>query len=596
MISVIKKLLEVGYISYKRDLMVVVSSMMNGSSVESNQKMASRKIKDMIAKGYLEEYSKEKNNLPHDMVGLTSKALTYYGDKNNMTVAQVKEYYPRAKDSYTAKNIKRNMRVVRTMLCLGAAGARVHPHDKPSLENLYLLSTDKSPEPQPALYAQMNKQEIQEALYNEGIYYSDKEAREYLKKYSARGVETTYLTHFDGLYIAADKLLIIFTTRIDHQKQIVVQIQSVNDIIKSLAPLAEISQAYRNIPSLGQSSIYALVLTTGYELIYSSVIGRRYGHGAPGDKYDLCDTFERIKKHHPEKDVSIGYEKNRRRLLANTNQKNQIFKRVFMVPFNQDGVTMLNTLLYTTLESWSDESKIIFNSVNGMILSGDAIYSGVDQTNRNAPAIFMPVPEINELRKMYEIRKEKLAFNRDDLRSPISIVAPEPLHELYAHCIRNEDIKFYSISNYKENEDGSHTVELSENKCVGKYAASGYYLGQELLMLYLKKLGKKYTQIELKKLPALFNKTTSQFYNDIYDKKINFAAILKALPPKDDEEDNTYTARKKSVSFTLPYDYYKKLKSISSITGKSMNVLVRDLVIPWTKKQDTTKKHEIKKQ
>lgn len=585
-------LMLVGGSCYKHDLITVEAFKKKDNGNESALKTTSAKVSRAIAKGYIENIGKPSPAIPHEIVKLTSRGITYLGEKGK----DVSLYAP-IKNSYTASNIIQNMRDVRTLLIMRAADVKAVPPEKPELSCLYAkLSGNLWRDASTGNYANnMSVDEIHDVLSEGGVFYTDKEVRVFLKNITGKN-EAVYSTRFSGLYISSDKMLIVFATKIEKEKFITYSSSAMEDILVSLNPLIKLTDVRRDMSSFGpkkiagdmftpvkamKGDVYALILCNGYEMVYSSVVNNRYGRNELGSKYDAGDkrSLMRNKKDKDRKKSSEAEHMKRKRLTGDTDQDYQMFRRVFITPFNLYGLQMLNTLLSLTVEDWFDSAQALFAANKSFDIPGDnrmmfnQLYPAKDLSNEGAPSIFMPVPEINELRKIYE--------SKDD---HVSIVSPEQLHEAIAHAIRKDHAKFYYISDVIENEAGEFTPEVAVNEDVGIYAPSGYLKGREILVQNLAKRNLEYSESEYRKLPTMFNQTTSDFYNSIYSRETNIKDVVNFLPPHQAVEKKKYYHKKKiKVSFEVSEEEYKLIKLACSIQGKSANQMFRSLILPHAK-------------
>lgn len=590
MLNVLRLLLYLGGMAYKKDLLLylsIKSDGMNGQSVSSTI------LNRLVKKSYVELIKKEKFNTAFDVVKITDLGICYIANKENKTSDEVLQLAPSQKSSRTSKSLNKLMNRNRVLISVVSCGALVFPSEKPSLDYLYatLMGASATSETQEAYKDSFSRDELVNILNTTGIFYTDKECRKFFLNQIDNN-DTTLAVKFSGAYLRQDKILIFFLESPHKNKTIFFDKSSMQSILHSLEMFGPVTDEYRNLNMFGPKDVapsggfapksrdytskpYAVILSNGYEKVYASVIGKKYGMLEPGierDGYDQRETARFRKKDKSKKTTSSRY-----MLRADLNEDHQVFRRTFVCPFSSDGLTMLNYLMNTSVEGWYSDSKGLFACSPFTCPEQDnkiynQLFPGVDTTN-NSSAIFIPVPEINVLRSIHEQSQNTSILTYNFLVEPLS------------RAIRNPNVKFYVINNLATNPDGTLAPEIEAVQS-GLYATSGRFAGRDVLESYLAKKELMYTDSECRKLPTLFNQSAVDFWNDVYQKKISFKQIEKVIAPHPLKKPKRHYHRKSGKYITYgpcTEEEYKAIKRYCSMKGISVRHLIKSIVVPEIK-------------
>lgn len=575
MIELLKLIMHLNGLVYKKDLLLSMSFELHN---------ASSKLNYILKKGFIEIIEKERYNTAHDMVRITKEGIHYIAEKENTTVYELLQNFPPQLASYTSKSINKSMEANRARIAMLICGVPVFPKDKPSFSYLCskLAHPNSNCEGKQGYLDSLDHDEIKDILDDTGVFYSNKEFREYSRE-EIDSDDTTFLSKFAGVFIKQDKILIVFLESPAENKTIYFETKSMKSIIKSLKEtFQDITTAYRSLSSFGPKKVsndvfvpenwqfasepYALIISNGYEKVYASVIGKKYGKleaGTSKDGYDQREDARRKGKRRHGKSISTHYF-----LKADLNEDKRIFRRTFVCPFSSEGMRMLNYLLSTSVEEWYETSKDYFSYKPFACGEDNEIYDqlfpGRDTSFSRASSIYMPVPELNVLRKIHSEEGHYSILTYDFLIEPLS------------RSVRNPNVKFYNLKNLIKLSDGGFKPTFEEVNN-GLYAKSGLYAGRDDLEVYLKKNQLQYTDNECRKLPTLFSLPASEFWNKVHSKEITFGQITKKLPPHELKKKKIYRRRKTDKYISVgPFseEYYKYIKRYCSMKGISVHYFI----------------------
>ena len=556
-----KKALElmmmIGGMAYKKDLVLGMS----GAFKNDGLRLAERKILRIKNKGWFEEVSKEEYNTAYSLIKLTPEGYKQLATYQDISLKQLMDQAPRQINYQSSYALRESMEDKRVLLAMHSVGIPFYPSEKPTLEGL----CDKNV-----------LEEYGPELLKNGIFYTDKEIRAFLKDSEFHDEDTTLACKFAGAIISQDKIIIVFLETPGKNKAITFYSKPMNGILKALnQKFKSITLAFRTVKNFGDRLSsngifterksyrlrpYALMISNGYEKVYSSVVGNKFGKLELGETQDGIDNRENVRirlKEREKKDKASYY------LRADLNEEKALFDRIFVIPFNSDGTVMLNYLVHTSIEQWYEDSKQIFQnseyfSVPELDRVADLRFPGLDNSTKRT-AIYFPVPELNMLRKLYETKKE------------CSIVTTANLITPFARSIRNNNITFYTLDNGK--------VEKLDTP--GVFTTSGRYTGREKLETYLKEENWEYTENEYKKLPGLFGLSAPEFWQQVDEGKITYEQVMATLSPHVYKKKVRFKKKKQhGILFYVPEETYKALKKYCLKKGYSVRYYVTSLVAP----------------
>lgn len=557
---------ETGGICFKKDLPPVLAFSASDTSRMSDKSKianASNLISRAISKEYLFEVNKTANNIPYNYIYITNKGIRHYCELNDLTELEYKEKFYISPRPFTSNALLEVLLYARVKLALYATGVVVNPNARPPLEELFGSTHKDSP------------------LLASGIYYTDKEYRAAIEKIET-GSEQFSSTKFYGLLIKGDKILVIFVKNPKTRNMLSIRPL---DIIQMKTRLAKLKSIIPNAFSfiggfedkeprlengkpifITNKSVYkepyALIIDTGYNVIYSHTMGNRNGRVGLNNilkNSDGVDVAREARTRAKDKKRSKTEEYLRRSLLKGSLETDaQPFKRIFVTPYNFSGLHSLNYLVNQNEESWFKQSKEMFGvSDEPLNHFYNQIYAGKDKNNNDALFTYMPVAELNELRKMHESTAN------------YSIVSSEDLLEAYSHAIRPYNkgkvrVKFYT---YKSN-----TITQKE---VGIYSKSGRLAGREYIERLLLKDNLKYTDTDYKLLPKKYNMDEVTFYNKVLKGEITLQDIKNTIDAK------SYTPKKKyrrvnrhDIKAGVSNATYNQIKRECAVKGISVSQFI----------------------
>lgn len=553
---------------YRKDYSILLACGYSNVSKNSALVMASSQIRRYVAQGKVVETKKETYHTPHDFLCVNNK-------------------------SYTSKSIQHQCMSSRILISMMCAGVCVF--NKPSLYYLFsVLSKENSIYHLMSSPAYKSCEIISSSDYNDtlsvreldnllekGIFYSDKEVRSFFTRLYAKSESTGYSTRFAGIFINKEKILVIFLQRPGSSKVITYNKKAMLEILESLNPLDLITSAYRELPGFGdknyygvretaRSSPYALIISNGNSLIYSSVIGKKGGHVEAGSINDGYDA-RRLAREKKENDILDN--SHQTVLRADLDSPKRVFNRVFVIPFSYEGMGQLNYLLHTSVEGWYENNRSFFSASRRFTCQDkdspvlDRLFPGKDSSNNNSPSTYLPVCELNILRYLH------------DKKEDYSIITQESLSEAFAKSCRLDKIKIYSVDLI--------TRQLKEKELT-RYAKSGYPAGQDKLIQFLARNNQCYSEQEYRNLPTLFNLSHAEFWNQVDDGKISFKNICSTIHPREITKKCKRKKYRLTINFENNSEHYKMLKKLSSIKGVAMYKILLNCALSELEKQYTT--------
>lgn len=457
----------------------------------------------------------------------------------------------------------------RVKLALATTGCIVNLSKKPALADLGNSTLDFSDN------------------LSHGIFYTASEVRSYFASTGAPREKLNTLK-IAGVVFQTSKILIVYITNPEKNKMIKTNTEGalfLKDLLRQFAltiPNAfnRVGQFYDKRPIESDSGIkyfpdptivkepYALIIDKGYDGIYSYVMNNKYGRielTKDNINTPLKDGVEVTRSKRRKKFDKESKNPYRQSMLkARTDKDAPLFKRTFIVSFTYNGMVSLDYLITHSESDWYEEAKYIFN-IN---LPDDKIlnqlYPATDTDNSYGHFIYLPVPELNELRKMHE---------SDD---NFSIVTFPDLFEPFAHAIRSNKgqgasrIRFYFFND-----------ELIPFDNVGIYAYSGRLAGRDNLERYLISHNLNYSENEYRKLPSLFgyNKQANIFWNKVLKREISFNEIEEKLAPSPYKPKSKKSrAGQHRVQADIDAKLYEQIKRECSIKGISVSQYLKKLI------------------
>lgn len=571
----LEALVNVGGVSYKKDLALYISSRYERKS-DVAVKNASAILKRLEDNGYARITDKSTSNTPHDVVRITEEGERYLARRNGTTLLAQRQARPKLTFNYTSDAIKKKLRDVRAMLFMQASGAQAFTINKPSLEELYsiLSGTGALEQPDTLHKTGLSKDEFVNML-SAGLFYTDKEIRHFLVQIPHDGTEACLNFNFSGLYINQDKILMVFVQDPGETKSIVLVREYIDGTIARLKPLSLICKAYRNLRNFGPKSVvrdiyipssqtlvsapHALIISNGPEMIYSSVANKKYGKSKLGSQIDAYEKKVDKRNSANLSVVTKGNKYAKTCLRAELDEGKQMFRRLFTIPFSYDGLSMNQYLLHTSIEDWYAQSKQIMNVYPFLVNPEDnktsnQLMPGQDKSFQAASTVFLPVPESNLLRTI------------SDSRFTVSIITVPELVEPLNRAVRSDKVRFYTYT------DGQITQADTMS-----YARSGYGKAQEALLLYLKKDNLYYTDSALRNLPTIFNMERNEFWSRVSSRQISYDEIISAKSPLPIPAKKRKKNRK-TISIEISEETDNKINYISSIYGKTKSYIIKSLI------------------
>lgn len=556
-------ILALGGMAYKKDLALGMSFWFSNDAT----RMAERKIVKLKNKGYVEEISKEEFRTPHNLIKITTEGCKYLATKKDISLKELMDSAPHRVDYKASDSLKRAMSANRVLLAMHSSGIKFFPQDKPKLINLANNS--------------YRAEDYEPELLKKGIFYTSKEIREYMKQSNLHNEDTTFAAKFSGAYISQDKIIFIFLEPPGKNKAIKFMYKPMKDLINGLQRgLKNSIKAFRVLEGYGprmlndgvykerklcMSKPYALIISNGYEKVYASVIGNKYGKVSLDKQDDGITNREKARsKPRKNRDSQVDFTYY---LRADLNEDKALFPRTFVIPFNSDGIKMLDYLTSHSVEQWHFDSKELFANNQELFSTpndsrlGDLRFPGLDNSS-NKPAIFMPVPELNMLRYMHESKIN------------CSLVTASNLVNHISRSVRSDTVTYYTVD----------TGIISMASDVGNFVTSGRHSGRESFEKFLLENNLEYTENEYAKLPRLFNLSAPEFWKQVDTGEISYDTIQNTLIPHARKDRVRFKKRKNhSIQIMLPEEQYKVLKKYCVKKGYSMRYYTTSLIMPRVK-------------
>lgn len=429
--------------------------------------------------------------------------------------------------------------------------------DKPDLYDLYTTLRHNQLNNENKRNEMLSTEKAYEYL-NQGIYYSMKEIREFTNKINKEDdLDTFYGSRAKGIVITDTNCYVIYAQR--YQSDTMIKLASTTEtrLIDNLSPLLRYTNVYRELDGFNKKDangvtqksygdVFALTIANGNSLVYSMATGNKQGHIKGNSQIET--TLNKRQKY-KEYAITDFY------TLLDGNCP--IFSRVFVVPKNNAGIESLNYLLHTTQEQWREDSKEILKNITGAKADDyNPLYPYVENKNKT---LYMPVYEVKE---MYNIFKQGF---------PVSIITGNDMQDTIAHGCR-VDIRFYDKDNYTLATDN-----------IAYYEPNGYYKGKQLIK---NKLDAQFIFVKdnvWQILPKRFDMKPIEFYNAVYENKIDMNKVISICKEYEKEQKNRKKIRHSKMSLTMSEDFAKDLKKAAKYKHISRSTYIKQLIAKQTR-------------
>lgn len=440
------------------------------------------------------------------------------------------------------------------------ADVKAFPDEKPSLYHLFaslsLLPLDyhKMYDNKETYNDTTTKEELEKILEN-GIYYTMKEYREFMEELSPGSTDTFIGTKARGIFISKTSCLVIYTG--SHRNNRLLRISKPSEIHlrDSLRELCGITNVLRPLPGFAKEnavgykesvsgSVNAFVLTDGNALIYSMATGNPSGKVKDTDMMEKDDAR---KQYYADNggDITMTW------LKAN----GEIYSRIFAAPFSENGITSLAYLCHTTPESWQKQSRdMLRDDMRFVPTNEDPLYCYSDN---GKPVIYMPVYEVNELYRIYQLDYK------------VSIITYPDMYDGIAHSVR-KDVTYYDAD----------TLERASPDEVMIYDSHGNIAGKKKLEFAMQDRELQLDTKAYTELPKRYNLSAAAFFNKIERGQINISKLADALSndaqPLEVKEKKRI--RRKSITLTMGEKFTNDIYRAARLHNMSASAYIKGLI------------------
>ena len=577
------ELLQAG-LSYKSDLLLF------GRAVNDNQSgMATKALKKLTEEGLVSvrQIKRENNSKKYK----EAVSLTVKGKKAVLDVLDEEFMYKHHKEFGTefhtssSSSLRLRLLDVRIKLLFVSAGIPAHRSQKPSLSKLVSSLGGRGiniSETSGNMYRNDFSDEEIGKMINTGIYYSIKEVRDFLDEQAPGTSDTTLRSRARGIFISNDKCVVVYISPVgnnrimrmypDGERTLVSKLKEIIDVTDATRGLISLTKkeqtqsgGYNLLENMRRGEVYAMMITDTEAMVYAMATGNKNGITRNVDMEEL----QQKKKRSAEKS------KKKTRYTWLTGNRD-LYRRVFVIPFNYDGVVSLEYLCETSAEVWQQTSSEIISRCEGITPRPfDPIHPGyfIEQ-ERSCPVIFMPVYEVSELADM----------SRDDFKH--CVITFSEMMEPIAHSLKKETV-FYDAETYQK----------VKRDAVLIYDRNGYPKGKRMLEQKLKAMNLTCKPSEYTMLPVKYQKDYVSFYNGIARKEIDINEAITFMDVMPDEKKEEKEVKEmQTISFRVGEEFYEKIKQAARYYELSVTAYIRR-IISGTVNEDVQKaKDHIKKE
>lgn len=459
------------------------------------------------------------------------------------------------------KVIVEKLNDVKIVTAMKAAGVSCYKCEKPSLITLYEQMSGIPVEHaeftwEPLYLPPAPRAEI-EKLFENGIYYTMREVREFYDLILMGATDPFLGTKARGIFISRNTFAVVYAGI--HQNNRLLRISRTSELrlIDALQKLLAITNASRNYtnfpvpanemvtasPAPATNRIWAIVMSDGDSLAYSMATGNPRG---------IIRGVDKMKRDEEKKKylTDSGRSENKSWLKGNSD----IYKRTFVTPFTVSGVRSLKYILHTFPEEWYNQAKSLANEFEGVTMTQDPVYPGLFN---GIPMVFMPAYEVNEL---YNMSSSKI-------NSYIIFSYPD-MYECISHSIRK-----------RADYINADTLQIDSKK-VGIYDKNGELRGKVILEEHLLSNGYEMTKVTYQNFPKKIGYTARELYNGIADKTIDIIDIeTKAMDYCTELQlKEKKRIRRKSITLTMGEEFTNDIYTASRLYNMSASAYIKNLI------------------
>ena len=534
--------------AYKKDITMYARTKTNG-----DDKYANRIINTMIKEQLLIEKEVKKNRKDNKQSDYKTVTISKKG-KNVLKEKLDKEVDKEIESGFQTNSqatLRARLNDSRIKLMFMMCNVNVAPETKPRLIELYRILKEKT---------DPRKMQICTETLKAGIYYTVKEMHEFMDEMNFGISDTTYASRIRGMYISPHTCLMVYITQRGDNKILRTTKNIEKKVVSLMQPVLEVTTVNRDLPELSKkrksrtsdnlivdtlrkNSTWGLVISDGDSLVYSMTTGNPNGIIRKKDVSKI-----QIAKNEQQKDKKYTW------LIGDE----EIYPRLFVTPFTEAGIGSLDYLCHTRAEEWLEDSKNYFRQLNRFeenlynpLYPHDEVYRG-----QKIPSVYMPVFEINELRKISEMDYTVTVLTYRDMIDAIS------------HATRKQ-LRYYD----------AETMEYVDDNEILQYAETGYPLGEQMILERLAEYHVKCDKREIQKLPKKYEMDYTSFFNGIVNEEIDLEQVIRQLPVAPVKKEKKKYNIRKQLAFTVPTEMATTIKHAAKNKDLSVNRYLIQMIV-----------------
>lgn len=552
---------------YKQDMLLYATKLVSGTQISPSKLLMTLKRRNIVElRDYTIGYRSQKRTT--SVCFLTEKGRLilnrYFSDLTDVKIFDEMADRFRRKGYDKLLTLYNSNHIMTMFNCAGIQGDSV---SKPSIKQLYCHINKVPYVHRDKRYKEMSYDVINR-LYQEGIFYSAAEYKEFYKTLS--GGEPLR-SIFRGIYISKNKTLVIYSNGKNNNNLIYLP--------NEFSEHALTNSLIKN--GLANGNISAITMSDANYFIYGTLAGRKFGLNKTAlDKgvLDAKRNLERLElKEKCEKnnwnymdrlavlqskwEKSDTYRENKsvgKNIIfgMNANINNSAvygnYKMFYSVTFSQDGINALEYLVtHSDEEKYEEELEYVKNMPGLLRVSSfkDSIYPlEYLQGNTWIPCIYMPVYELHALQQM----------QRDEFTA--AVITSGDMINTIQHCTH----KVHSFIDCE-----TEGVMIDEDAII--YDENGYCKGRKMLENYLLKKAMKAAPDQYISLPKKYDMSYAEFYNSIAKGEIMPEELMPLIETTEydlrEYGKRYYRKRKKTIAVSTDvYNLIKQYAVTNNIT------------------------------
>lgn len=473
-------------------------------------------------------------------------------------------------DTHDSEELQKRLLLNRISIAFHIVGVHSIPSDKPSLSCLYETMTEKLLERSDDqtrfkftypenLYLEATREDC-ERILEEGVFYTIHEVREFIENYRAGSSDTTLLSRAKGVFISDRQCYVLYSPARGENKNISISSAGEKRLLSAIEPILQFTNVSRQMPSLVSKKMtydgkiestpvpynmpYAIVISDGAQMVYK-----------------LSHKYK----------IKLG-EKDERTLAEWLTGNEDLYKKVYNVPFNAIGLDSLQYLCTTPLEDWQNEMLTVFGESPDMEITGNfADFPAVEKKTK-ALMTYFPVYEINTLEYIMKADYEIGMFTYSDMVETILKTV-------------GKNILIYDI------ETRQRIVLVDQ---YAEYGKNGKYAGVTKITNTLADRELQAKMSDINALPKQYEMAPQVFFNAVNSGEIDIEEVISNLETK--PLKSKYVRRSdEQIVMTCNKQLKKQVQDAARYYGASVSSYIRRLIEDRVAEDAEKYREELKK-